>query len=621
MREEQLDEKRYKPATLARRISDAKNRMISPSDYEADSQIRAYDRATQLGEAHRIYSLYDKRLKESDAMDFDDLLLNTFRLFRQSPETLERYRDLFKYVLVDEYQDTNVVQHRIVVQLTKERQRVCVVGDDSQSIYSFRGAVVGNIISFRDLYPGTRVFKLERNYRSTQTIVYAANCLIANNNNRIPKEVYSKRDKGEPIKVCEAYSDKEEASIVANKIVEIRRRLGVPLSHFAVLYRTNSQSRPFEEEFHRFGISYRVVAGTSFYERREIRDALAYFRLAVNLHDEVSLRRIINVPARGIGDTTMRKLSEAATAAGLPLWDAVMDAQAIAPSLSSATCRRLSDFAQMMMAAHELREEKDAHSLALQLMRDSGMWAQLSLASDREDVDRRDNVQQLLDGVASFVAEAEVAGYPFTMEQYLQNISLLSDLDTVDYRSGDFVTLMTMHSAKGLEFGTVFVVGLEEGLFPSAMSLEQANVEEERRLFYVAMTRAQERLFLTWSHSRMRQGRYESNPRSRFIAEIASDLPTGRERERQPYGHEMQARPAGRAPVPVRPQGIGGASPQPGYGLKVGDRVRHARFGEGVVRSIGGEGLDAKAEVDFGAEGVKRLLLRFAKLERLGGEP
>ncbi|MCD8303578.1 MAG: UvrD-helicase domain-containing protein [Prevotellaceae bacterium] len=614
IKEEGLDDKRYKPSVVAKRISEAKNNMLTASGYANSSAALARDQASRMEAVRTIFAAYEKRLKASNAMDFDDLLLNTYRLFLRHEDVRQRYQALFQYVLVDEYQDTNRVQHQIVLQLTEAHHRVCVVGDDAQSIYSFRGAVVDNILSFQHLYPGTRTFKLERNYRSTQSIVAAANSLIAHNSQQIRKDVYSKRAVGEPVEVCEAYSDKEEASIVSRKIEALRFREGFGWSDFAVLYRTNSQSRAFEEEFRRRGFQYRIVGGLSFYQRKEVKDAVAYFRLSVNLHDEASLNRILNVPGRGIGDTTKAKVFQCADRHGVPAWEVVAEPRRFSLNVNEATCRKLLSFAEMMQEANSMASEKDAHSLALHLVRVSGLRDDIFQGREPEDIARQENLQELLDGAASFVSEANESGYGTSMVDYLQNISLLSDIDEGENLSGERVTLMTMHSAKGLEFKAVFVVGLEEGLFPSMMADGERSLEEERRLFYVAMTRAEERLFLTWSHSRMRYGRIENNPRSRFLGEISGRYLTGDRPASASYAPQRRLQPS------VRPAPAPTPSPSPSSvgGLKVGAKVEHARFGIGIVRQFEGEGLDAKAIVDFGSNGEKRLLLRFARLTPLG---
>ncbi len=628
IRELGLDEKRYRPNIVARYISEAKNNLLSPDDYAMSLARKERDRAANMGETANIYAIYDARLRTANAMDFDDLLLNTFRLFENQPEIRRKYEDRFAYVLVDEYQDTNRVQHRIVVQLTEHRQRVCIVGDDAQSIYSFRGAVVDNILSFQTLYPGTRLFKLERNYRSTQTIVRAANALIAHNERQIHKDVYSRQAEGEPIEVTEAYSDREEVAMVARKIEWLRRREAYAWGDFVVLYRTNSQSRAFEEDFRKRGFPYRIVGGMSFYQRKEVKDAVAYLRLAVNLHDEAALWRIINVPARGIGDTTRERVERQAAAFGVAAWEVVEAPARYGLEVNDGIRRRLEVFASMIREGHEMAETTDAHEAALHLLHSSGLWAEVFARREMEDIARQQNLQELVDGIASFVAERSEEGMETSLVSYLQTISLLSDADEegTDDRGEDRVTLMTMHQAKGLEFRAVFVVGLEERLFPSEMAIEShGGVEEERRLFYVAMTRAEERLFLTWSHSRMRFGRFENNERSRFLAEIgvknegaprSPSLASSRSSALSRYGQGSRSpsRPSYGQGSPSRPPSEEGSL---SLGLSVGDRVEHARFGQGVINEFEDSGLDIKAVVRFDNFGVKRLLLRFARLTKL----
>ena len=632
-----LDDKKYKPGVVASRISEAKNNMVTSRAYEQNRQVRSRDDASQMSEISRIYAIYDQRLRQSNAMDFDDLLLNTYRLFEEHPDIRDKYQDRFRFVLVDEYQDTNRVQHYIIRQLTSRNQRVCVVGDDAQSIYSFRGARIDNILGFRNLYPDTRLFKLERNYRSTQTIVGAAGSLIDHNQRQIHKEVYSKKDEGEPIEICEVYSDKEEASLVARKISELRRRQTYAWEDIAILYRTNSQSRIFEEEFRKQGFPYRIVGGLSFYQRKEVKDAIAYLRLAVNPHDESALRRVINTPARGIGQTTLDKVGRCAVAHDVSLWEVISSPADYELDVNAGTAQRLTDFAQMIGLSHERTEQDDAHTVAIGLIRQSGLWNDIFSSHEPEDISRQENLQELADGIASFVDEARESGTSMLLADYLQDISLLSDLEEGGDESLDRLTLMTAHAAKGLEFRAVFVVGMEEGLFPSEMSFDTNNVEEERRLFYVAMTRAEERLFLTWSHSRMRYGKFENNQKSRFLNEIDRRYIKGGQTPRTTgFGADLfrsSRRPVVQRESPsihvAQPSGLRRVTPVRNVmssftasaplsnstaTLKVGDRVEHARFGLGRIRAIEGSGLDTKATVEFDNVGTKQLLLRFAKL-------
>lgn len=644
-----LDEKQYKPGMVAARISEAKNNMVSCGAYAQDYETMQRDRMQQVGQIHAIYAAYQQRLRQSNAMDFDDLLVNTCRLLKSNAEVREKYQQRFRFVLVDEYQDTNRVQHEVVKLLTEQSHRVCVVGDDAQSIYSFRGAVIDNILDFQKIYPDTRLFKLEQNYRSTQTIVGAANSLINHNRNQIHKDVFSRNAKGEPIEILEAYSDKEEASIVMRRIRTLLQTQRLAWSDFAILYRTNAQSRTFEEEFRRQGMPYRIVGGFSFYQRKEVKDAVAYLRLAVNPNDETSLRRVINYPTRGIGNTTLQKVSMAAAEAGVPLYRVVAAPEQFPVGLNAATCARLKAFSAMIEAARQLAEEKDAYEVATYIIKESGLWAAIFAGKTPEDIGSQQYLQELMDGIAAFVDDASESGQPATLTGYLQDISLLSDQEEGETDEGNRITLMTVHSAKGLEFPVVFVVGMEEGLFPGERLTTERELEEERRLFYVAMTRAEHRLFISWSRSRVRYGQFANCTRSRFVGEIAADYlsaskgtgrsffthaepsrPKPRVEERMTAWGEHPSAPVSSArPEPVSPARLKSVSsvtssytaqaplPASAGGIAVGSRIRHQRFGVGTVREIQGTGLDTKATVEFENLGTKQLLLRFAKFDLL----
>lgn len=644
-----LDEKQYKPGMVAARISEAKNNMVSCGAYAQDYETMQRDRMQQVGQIHAIYAAYQQRLRQSNAMDFDDLLVNTCRLLKSNAEVREKYQQRFRFVLVDEYQDTNRVQHEVVKLLTEQSHRVCVVGDDAQSIYSFRGAVIDNILDFQKIYPDTRLFKLEQNYRSTQTIVGAANSLINHNRNQIHKDVFSRNAKGEPIEILEAYSDKEEASIVMRRIRTLLQTQRLAWSDFAILYRTNAQSRTFEEEFRRQGMPYRIVGGFSFYQRKEVKDAVAYLRLAVNPNDETSLRRVINYPTRGIGNTTLQKVSMAAAEAGVPLYRVVAAPEQFPVGLNAATCARLKAFSAMIEAARQLAEEKDAYEVATYIIKESGLWAAIFAGKMPEDIGSQQYLQELMDGIAAFVDDASESGQPATLTGYLQDISLLSDQEEGETDEGNRITLMTVHSAKGLEFPVVFVVGMEEGLFPGERLTTERELEEERRLFYVAMTRAEHRLFISWSRSRVRYGQFANCTRSRFVGEIAADYlsaskgtgrsffthaepsrPKPRVEERMTAWGEHPSAPVSSArPEPVSPARLKSVSsvtssytaqeplPASAGGIAVGSRIRHQRFGVGTVREIQGTGLDTKATVEFENLGTKQLLLRFAKFDLL----
>ena len=644
-----LDEKQYKPGMVAARISEAKNNMVSCGAYAQDYETMQRDRMQQVGQIHAIYAAYQQRLRQSNAMDFDDLLVNTCRLLKSNAEVREKYQQRFRFVLVDEYQDTNRVQHEVVKLLTEQSHRVCVVGDDAQSIYSFRGAVIDNILDFQKIYPDTRLFKLEQNYRSTQTIVGAANSLINHNRNQIHKDVFSRNAKGEPIEILEAYSDKEEASIVMRRIRTLLQTQRLAWSDFAILYRTNAQSRTFEEEFRRQGMPYRIVGGFSFYQRKEVKDAVAYLRLAVNPNDETSLRRVINYPTRGIGNTPLQKVSMAAAEAGVPLYRVVAAPEQFPVGLNAATCARLKAFSAMIEAARQLAEEKDAYEVATYIIKESGLWAAIFAGKMPEDIGSQQYLQELMAGIAAFVDDASESGQPATLTGYLQDISLLSDQEEGETDEGNRITLMTVHSAKGLEFPVVFVVGMEEGLFPGERLTTEREREEERRLFYVAMTRAEHRLFISWSRSRVRYGQFANCTRSRFVGEIAADYlsaskgtgrsffthaepsrPKPRVEERMTAWGEHPSAPVSSArPEPVSPARLKSVSsvtssytaqaplPASAGGIAVGSRIRHQRFGVGTVREIQGTGLDTKATVEFENLGTKQLLLRFAKFDLL----
>ncbi len=632
-----LDDKKYKLGMVAGRISEAKNNLVNAQAYANSYETMQRDRMQQLGELHRIYAIYDQKLKASNAMDFDDLLMNTHALLKNNPDIAQKYQDKFQYVLVDEYQDTNRVQHEIVKLLTNRNRRVCVVGDDAQSIYSFRGAVIDNILDFQHLYPNTQLFKLERNYRSTQTIVEAANSLINHNRHQIRKDVYSKKEKGELIEVMEAYSDKEEASMVVRQINRMRQQ-GMDFKDIAILYRTNSQSRTFEEELLHQNFPYRIIGGFSFYQRKEVKDAVAYMRLAVNVYDEAALRRVINVPARGIGQTTIEKVSQCAVNNNVGMWDVISNPAQYDAPLNAGTITKLQNFAKFIMEANAMAQEQNAHEVALHLIRESGYWQYIFQGHSTEDISSQQYLQELVDGIAGYVEDATETGGLTSMAQYLQDIALLSDTEEGEEQSDNKITLMTAHSAKGLEFPVVFVVGMEEGLFPSERESSEREIEEERRLFYVAITRAEQRLFITWSRSRVRYGKFENNSRSRFVSEIAPQYLNKRDRTgRSLYNAEttvQNSRPASNTvvpkPAPVLPvnssslrsvrsvsSSYTAQAPLSGDGarLRVGNVIRHSRFGCGKVMAIEGTGLDTKAVVDFDNLGVKQLLLRFSKFE------
>lgn len=630
-----LDEKKYKPSTVLAHISNAKNSLVLPVAYRNSSRLLEHDRAMQMPEICSIYDEYMQRCKKSNAMDFDDMLVYTWLLFKNNPEIAQKYQEKFKYILVDEYQDTNYAQHQIVLLLTNSLQHVCVVGDDAQSIYSFRGAKIDNILNFQKLYNGVKLFKLEQNYRSTQTIVSAANSLIQHNVQQIRKDVYSKGDVGEPIEVCKAYSEVDEANIVVRKIRNLVTKENLKYKEAAILYRTNAQSRSLEDALRKSNLPYRIYGGTSFYQRKEIKDVIAYFRLVINPNDEEALKRIINYPNRKIGDVTVSKILDAASAHDLSVWEVLMHLDLV--DVNNATKNRLQEFANMILAFREVALTQDAYNAGLKIVVESGIRADIFHGAEPEDISRQENLQEMLDGMASFVQERVETGGGYMLTHYLSEVSLLTDMDEDDSEGDNKVTLMTVHAAKGLEFETVFVVGLEEELFPSSMSMESPRqIEEERRLFYVAMTRAKKHLFLTYARRRMKYGITSDCEPSRFLRDIdkrflKSDKPE------MPSFKDIVSRPSF---IPQRPRIVPETSrtstqtppsnfikvrkpvtesqpvnnaPTSINGLTVGSVIVHERFGEGVVEKLEGNGLDAKACVRFQNVGTKQLLLRFAK--------
>ena len=481
-----LDEKVYKPGMVQARISNAKNHLVSPAGYANNKEAYEGDRAAKVPALRDIYQRYWERCRQADAMDFDDLLFYTFLLFRDHPEVLARYQEQFRYILVDEYQDTNFAQHSIVLQLAKNHQHVCVVGDDAQSIYSFRGADIDNILYFTKVYPDTKVFKLEQNYRSTQTIVRAANSLIEKNQWQIRKEVFSEKEKGEAIGVYQAYSDVEEGDIVVNKIAELRREKRYAYSDFAILYRTNAQSRIFEEAMRKRSMPYRIYGGLSFYQRKEIKDVIAYFRLIVNPNDEEAFKRIINYPARGIGDTTVGKIIAAATGHNVSLWTVLCEPLAYGLNFNKGTVGKLQAFRELISAFITDAAEKNAYEIGADIIRQSGIINDVCQDSSPENLSRKENIEELVNGMSDFCAQRQEEGNPnVLLGDFLSEVSLLTDQDSDKDGDDEKITLMTVHSAKGLEFKNVFVVGMEENLFPSSMVGDSPRaLEEERRLFY-----------------------------------------------------------------------------------------------------------------------------------------
>ena len=527
VKEMELDDKKYKPAAVHAKISMAKNNLMSAAAYESDAAIFEQNKRAQIPEVGKIFVAYVQRCKQANAMDFDDLLTLTYQLFREHEDIRHKYAARFDYVLVDEYQDTNHVQMSIVMQLCQEKQRVCAVGDDSQSIYSFRGANIDNILNYQRQFQGTRLFKLEQNYRSTQTIVEAANSLIKHNRNQIPKDVFSENAKGEKIQYKPAYSDKEEAAIVAKDVKRIRRDDGCQYSDFAILYRTNAQSRSFEEEFRKQGIPYRIYGGLSFYQRKEIKDIIAYFRLVANPDDEEAIKRIINYPARGIGATTVLKIADCAHQNQVSFWAVIGTPEQYGLAVNKGTMNKLETFRLLISSFIERAQTTDVYELGDAIIKESGISQDIMSGKDADDLARQENLEEFLSGMSAFVEERREEGRfdELFLQDYLQDVALLTDADSDGDKDEPRVSLMTVHAAKGLEFPTVFVVGLEENIFPSPLSAASLReLEEERRLLYVAITRAEKHCILTNAKNRWRYGKMEFDNPSRFIDEIDGKL-------------------------------------------------------------------------------------------------
>ncbi len=649
-----LDDKVYKPSSVADRISMAKNHLLLPQQY-AQSAWASDDAQQKRPQVSNIYIRYAERCRQANAMDFDDLLVQTWLLFHHHEDIRQKYVEKFQFVLVDEYQDTNYAQQAIVYQLTKERQKVCVVGDDAQSIYSFRGANIDNILNFQSQYQNARLFKLEQNYRSTQLIVQAANSLIRRNERQIPKNVFSKNEHGERLQLKPAYSDKEEAIIVTQDIKRIRRQDHCAWSDFAILYRTNSQSRSFEEQMRKDNIPYRIYGGLSFYQRKEIKDVIAYFRLIANPDDEEAFKRIVNYPARGIGDTTVGKIVQTAQAYGVSLWQVIKEPVLFPMEVSKGTMTKLQNFRELIEGWITRLDTEDAYTLGHDIIMNSGISKDIYSGRNPEDISRQENLEEFLSGMQDFVEsrrEEDLADQIF-LPDFLQEVALLTDLDSDDGDSNDKVTLMTIHSAKGLEFPTVFVVGLEENIFPSPMCTNSMReLEEERRLLYVAITRAEKHCILTCAQNRWRYGRMEYDTPSRFIRDIDPELlqvqsdgvpekPIERSRSEwmqnpRPVATQFKADPKPRAVAPRQPEKpvdpfgpnfkrvYNAVAPRPlatdpsPSDLHEGAKIEHQRFGIGTVTRIEGSGENTKATVEFKNAGTKQLLLKFAKFKIIG---
>ena len=675
-----LDDKKYKPATVHNIISMAKNMLITADAYANDKAACDRDRNAKLPAISQIYTAYQARCRQANAMDFDDLLMNTFRLFNDNADICSKYSERFQYILVDEYQDTNYAQVAIVKLLAAQHQRVCVVGDDYQSIYSFRGANIDNILDYQNKFDNVRVFKLERNYRSTQKIVEAANSLMKHNARQIPKDVYSEESEGTKISYRPCYSDKEEAMVVVKEIAKLQRSQTFEYDNFAILYRTNAQSRSFEDELRKSLIPYKIYGGLSFYQRKEIKDIIAYFRLVANPNDEEAFKRIINYPVRGIGNTTLQKIIDCANTNQVSLWDVVGKAQYYHLDVNKGTMVKLLAFVELINDFIRDLAMSDAFTLGSKIIKESGISTDLAQGTAPEDVSRRENLEELLAGIQAFVEDRREEGREDEtfLTDFLQEVALYSDLDKKD-DDNPKVSLMTIHAAKGLEFPVVFVVGLEENIFPNAMAANsRREIEEERRLLYVAITRAERFCFLTNAKNRYHFGTMQFNNPSRFLKDIDAAYldtesgpisPLGRSRmpwdEPQRGGHWQNANPVAsqfradpkpkitaykqpeRAVDPlsertkerlIREGGNfkrlsaaisnGGrqyATPTPSVtsstttanGLTVGATIEHQRFGIGVVEAIEGTGENAKATVAFRNAGTKQLLLKFAKFKVL----
>ena len=641
IKEMQLDDKTYKPASVADRISMAKNHLLLPQQYMVSSWA-ADDAQKKRPQVGNIYNRYVERCRQANAMDFDDLLVQTFLLFKNHEDIRQKYVERFRYVLVDEYQDTNYAQQEIVLQLTCEHGRVCVVGDDAQSIYSFRGANIDNILNFQKLYQGARLFKLEQNYRSTQLIVKAANSLIRKNERQIHKDVFSENEEGERLTLKPAYSDREEAIIVCNDIKRIRRQDQAQYNDFAILYRTNAP--------------YRIYGGLSFYQRKEIKDVIAYFRVVSNPNDEEALRRIINYPTRGIGDTTVAKIVETANLHHVSLWSVIQQPIVFDLNLSKGTLNKIDAFKQLVEGWTARIGQEDAYALGHAIIMESGISKDIYGSNNPEDLSRQENLEEFLSGMQDFVEtrKEEDRGDEIALSDFLQEVALLTDLDSDGDEEQPKVTLMTVHAAKGLEFPTVFVVGLEENIFPSPMCTgSMRELEEERRLLYVAITRAEKHCILTCAQNRFRYGKMEYDTPSRFIKDIEPSLlrveggtgivglpsssyssgSSSSSRTGYSSSTSWSSRSNSQNPRPVATQFIADVKPRlvpvrketpapqsaiGNIGLKEGNVIEHQRFGIGTVVKVEGSGENTKATVNFKNAGIKQLLLKFARYTIVG---
>ncbi|HAM11252.1 MAG: ATP-dependent DNA helicase [Bacteroidetes bacterium GWE2_41_25] len=634
IKELNLDDNIYKPGVIASRISSAKNNLITASMYAADSSLHEYDKASRMPLLADVYKTYAARCFKANSMDFDDLLLNTNILFRDFPATLAEYQERFGYILVDEYQDTNYSQYLIVKKLAASHHNLCVVGDDAQSIYSFRGARIENILEFKNDYSDYQLYKLEQNYRSTQTIVNAANTIIANNEGQIKKNVFSMNEPGEKIQVFQAMTDSEEGFNIASDIFDKRFSLRLNWSDFAVLYRTNAQSRIFEETLRRKNIPYRIYGGLSFYDRKEIKDVLAYFRMVINPEDEEALKRSINYPKRGIGDTTIEKIFELSSSLNTSAWSVLSEAGKYSDHFNAGTVKKLLLYRDVINNFSINSDTTDAFTKAREIALGSGIMKELKDGKSPEEVSRYENMEELLNAIKVFTEAADTNGEPNILEAYMANVALLTDQDTDNKEDRNKVTLMTMHSAKGLEFKHVYIAGMEDTLFPSPMSSGSAKeLEEERRLFYVAVTRAEKQATLSYALNRYKWGNLERCSPSRFLKEIDQKFlhypQTGGKPFNAPGNSHAKPTPLSEEPLKyvkddrfkkLSKAVAGSSSAFTGTDASLfaeGDMVQHERFGKGVIISIEGEPPNTTASVKFDTDGTRKLLLRFAKLKKL----
>ena len=649
VKELKLDDKVYKHGFVQSRISYAKNNLITPDAYAANTDLLKADMTSRIPLMKDIYKIYCNRCKQADAMDFDDLLLQTNILFRNNPDVLQKYQQIFRYVLVDEYQDTNFAQYLIVKKLAEQHEKICVVGDDAQSIYSFRGANIDNILQFKTTYKNAQIFKLEQNYRSTKTIVNAANSLIDKNAKQIRKTVFSEKETGKPIKVLSVFTDFEEGFIVANNIADLRYSNDYHYQDIAILYRTNSQSRVMEEALRKQSIPYRIYGGLSFYQRKEIKDVIAYCRLVCNPNDEEALKRIINYPARGIGDTTVNKLIECAQLHAVSAWEVLTDMLKYNLPVNAGTANKLAQFRSMIDVFAEQLTTQNAYDLANSIIKTSGVISDTYTDRSPESMSRQENVQELLKAIHEFCETKQSNGEPTALlPDFLSEVSLLTDQDTDKETDKDKVTLMTVHAAKGLEFKAVFIVGMEEELFPSPFCTQsERELEEERRLFYVALTRAEELCFISYAKSRFKNGKTNFSNPSRFIKDIDvqfldmpeepkpkqsrmgdwdEDMETERNRFQSSFAKPVFKDRTERVELPVSPKRLVKMSsattdnnkvPIQNGSIPTGAFVKHGLFGIGKVLETSMVNGNEKADIDFGEKGVKSLLLKFAKLEVL----